>query len=198
MSTAIVKAGPSDAIVAASPTPPPRYLAAMVKAAEVNAIAVMSHEVTDPLSHKWAVDTLEYCAANLKTFEEERKAATGPILEGVERVRSWFRPAEQALKAAESHLRKTIAAYDSHVKAHNLKALSSPTVAMIPRVDDARVRTVEELAIEITDREAVPRELCIPDEARIKQFHGLYPDVVIPGVKITKVAKTVRVGGKRK
>jgi hypothetical protein len=194
----LVKAGNIVALSAEKGAKPPQNVSTLVRHTEASAKQILAYKVTSAQEKQWAVDSLVWAGDALKQLERERKSATDPIMKGVETIRGWFKPAELALEEASRHLRKALGEYETKAREHNLVAMNSPTVAMVAVAEDPRVRNVEDVSIEILNRDLVPQALCSPDEARIRLFHKLHPDCQIPGVRLTKLTKVVRVGGRRK
>lgn len=84
---------------------------------------ILQKRVTSKETHEWAVSTLRWCVDMRKALEKERKAATDPLTQVTERIRSWFRPVDAQIGEAEKHLRDQIAGYQQSITLANEAAM---------------------------------------------------------------------------
>ena len=171
------------------------------EAGEILAL-VKAYEITDQPSMDLANESLGEVKARLKWIEAKRKEATGPMLAALEAVRSWFRPAEQFYKDAERVWKDKIGAYfqvQAEAQARALAAVQSAhdagdaravaqamTKAVSADVEMPRnVSVVKRWDFEIVHPDAVPRDMCGPDPAKIRAAVNLTDGAIeIPGVRI--------------
>lgn len=125
---------------------------------------------------KWANDRLHDVKAQWKLLEERRTTVTKPLHAALREVNGWFKPVQSALEKAEQilkgklgdYMRATTAAREVamlEVSAGNNEALAA-TAPAAP-LEGIGVREVWDF--DVTDPDAVPRELCTPDPAKIKK-----------------------------
>lgn len=160
--------------------------------------------ITSKEGADFANDRLHAIKAQAKEYEARRTSVTKPLLDVKRTIDDWFRPVATALAGAEQILKGKIADYtrrteDDQRAAMLAVAAGDPTALALtaPPVPLAgiNVRTVWDA--EIADPDAVPRELCSPDLAKIKQAIW-YADTdaeprPIPGVRfVRKDRVTVR------
>lgn len=166
----------------------------IVKAAKENAATILALRVVDAATHARAAEVLEWAAKARKALADERKAVNKPLADAIERVASWFTPAEQELAAGEQHLRKEIAEYTTASRERNMRALTTGA-AMVEVAHDPRLRIVPKVTIEIVDRSLIPAEYLVPDTAKLLAVAKA--GVEVPGVKRIVTNTTQRTGGRK-
>lgn len=131
---------------------------------------VLTRRVTDQASYDWAGQIVVKMNATKDALIEERKKATGPLRQSINVVNSWFKPAEDAIDAAVSHLKKEIGTYVRSVNETRAeRAIAGQAVELAPPATPGiQVRTVEDW--EIVDADKVPREYCSPDVDKIRAY----------------------------
>lgn len=168
---------------------------AMVATAEGGATSALAFTVTDRASQAVAAQALRWCKDASKALETERKRATDPVNQALAVIRSWFKPAEQRIAAAEQHLRGELSRYEIALRAENERAMSTGA-PMIAPAQAPEVKMVPKVEILITDPGMVPRELCSPDEGKIRAAINAGA-TNIPGVQIVRTVATRLTGGRR-
>lgn len=172
--------------------------------AEQNAEAlaiVEAFAITTAEDFETATDLLKECKARYKVLEAKRKHLKEPSLEAGRRIDEFFRPVLEPLLAAETRLKHAIGEYTraSQLAQHaamtayagGAEALPPPS----PKAEGVAVKTV--WRVEVIDADAVPREYCSPDLAKLQKAIW-YADTTtaprpIPGVRFVADAKvTVR------
>jgi hypothetical protein len=129
----------------------------------------------------------------LKALEERRKAITGPMNAALRSVNDLFRPPREKLEALEGSLKAVIAGYLRRREAENAALLAAAATTedewaaaealaeMRPPAEAPRGVTVRQVwRFEVTDPDAVPRELCSPDP---KKIGALEPGTAVAGVR---------------
>lgn len=165
-------------------------------------------QVVDSSSVQLAADCLVDLQSELKSIESMKKSALGPLRESEQQIRGWFRPVENALEELVSLIKSKIAKYDLDARDLQRKAFAEASAAHaagdnVAARDALQVSnehaakrkakgasTREVWRAEIVDAGAVPREWCIPDEARIKAMARGCPAAAeptpIPGVQFIR------------
>jgi len=135
--------------------------------------------VTDEASADYAASMIKQARAILKSKEEERKTITGPLLAAKNATDAYFKPATQAIQTIIDHYKGEIGRFKAERERERVAVLTQsaaeiaqgivPT-APIPAPVHVQGTTIKAVwDFEITDALAVPRELCSPDEAKIRQ-----------------------------
>lgn len=161
-------------------------------------------QVTDTASVQTAADWLNDLRDEAKAIDDMKKSALGPLRESEQQIRSWFRDVETRIDELIATVKGKIAKYDldardlqrqafaeaaSHhaagddVAARGALAVSNEHAAK-RKAKGASTREV--WRAEIVDMAAVPREWCVPDDARIRAMARGTPAAAeptpIPGV----------------
>lgn len=135
-------------------------------------------QIADDADFAFVADLVKDAHANWKRLEERRTEITRPLLASKRKVDELFKPAQDALKQIEITLKGKIATYTEAQRAAQVEAMNvsaaqfaageTPT-APIPDVPTAKGVSVGRSywVAEVTDPEAVPRELCSPDAGKI-------------------------------
>lgn len=128
----------------------------------------------------FAADMLREVKAKAKDLDERRKSVTQPLNATVKTINGWFKPALDALEAAEKKLKARVALYmlESSRRAQEALALAAtaPTVeaataALAASMPAAMPQGVSMRMIwhfRIVDESAVPVRFCSPDSAKIE------------------------------
>jgi len=132
-----------------------------------------------------------------KELEERKQRVTKPLLAVVEEVRSWFRPAQSWLTAAEMHLKTMLADYRREVDAKNMEAMrllaatqGQADVSFVAQPKAQGLSMSEAWDWEIEDEALVPREYLCVDDKKVKAYLKLSPKgatpAAIPGLKFVQ------------
>ena len=129
-------------------------------------------------------------AATLDAVEEERKSITRPIREDEKLVNEAYRPYTTALNAMLAAIKGRIARYQTELQAEQRRLQAAAVesfkagapergvalMAQVPlAVETPGVSVRDRWTFEVTDPDAVPRELCSPDPAKLAAFVKAYP-----------------------
>lgn len=157
--------------------------------------------VTDDSSEAFAAQLVREVKEQWGALEAERKKITTPLFEAKRATDDLFKPALTALEQAERWLKSEIANYMLSKRAANEAALQAAARATTPEQAVMAIAQTQPVLppagmsvravwrFEVTEPDAVPRELCSPDpnkiQAAIQQKSDKYgqPDF-IPGVRI--------------
>lgn len=162
---------------------------------------VSSFQITNDAEQDFAAQLLREVKAEWESVETKRKKITKPLDEAKRETQAVFKPVLEALKYVESHLKEKIAGYMQTKQQANVVALqaaaSAPTALAatqqssfyepVQAPQGVSVRQVWKF--EVTNPDAVPRELCSPDMQKIsaalqaKTDKYGQPDL-IPGVRV--------------
>lgn len=151
-------------------------------------------QIADEWSLKYARDQLLNAKSRAQALEERRKAITAPIRASEANVNSMFKPLIDKYGQAEEILKAKIAAHTRAVEdqrraamqasAAEYQAGGTPT-AIIPepvRVEGVTVTQVWDF--EITDPNMVPRDLCSPDDKKVRAYMTISdPPKDVPGIR---------------
>jgi hypothetical protein len=121
---------------------------------------VKRFEITDQPAMDLADEALAEVKAKLKWLEKKRKAATGPMLEALEEIRSWFRPAETYYKEAEGVWKSKMSAFRQVQEVAQRKALQAVQAAH-------QAGDVTEVAAAMT--RAVAADVVLPSSVSIRK-----------------------------
>lgn len=168
--------------------------------------AVQGFQVSSPALADRAAEMARLARANWKALEEKRKSITVPLLAAKNAADAVFRPSLDALAEIERTLKAKVGAYHAAVEAERRAALRAsvesvaqgivPT-AEIPEPPRTEGVTVKQVwSFEVVDPDAVPRELCSPDEEKIQKaiWYANTPDrppQEIPGVRFFLRERTI-------
>jgi len=163
--------------------------------------------VTSDEDSAFAADLIREVRAKHKELDDRRKEVTGPLNGTVKTINGWFKPALDALENAEKKLKAKVALYMTEREKAAREALAlaaaaqtaqeataalaaAPAPAAMPQ--GVSMRTVWRWRV--TDAQAVPREFCSPDAARIDaELRGALKDneapPEIPGVEFFQEAQ---------
>lgn len=165
-------------------------------------VLVKDFQITDQESMDFANEGLADVKAKIKWLETKRKEATSPMLQALEAVRSWFRPAEKFYGEAEKIWKSKMSAYAQVQDRAQAKALAEVQAAHqscdVEEVAQAMTQAVKADVvlpsnISITKRwrhnvvapDLVPRNMCSPDPRKIQAaVDASEGAVAIPGVAI--------------
>lgn len=171
---------------------------------------IISHD-----THVQAGALVQNVKAKWAELEVKRTSITQPINEALRAVNALFSPVQGPLKQAEVILKSKIAAYtlEQHqlqeramqaaaaaIQAGQMAAATQHVATLAPAVPLQGISVKPKWAYEIIDADAVPRQFCSPDHAKImaaipKEVHpNLTPQIA--GLRIF-VEGAVRVGGRK-
>lgn len=144
-------------------------------------------------------EILKQVKVQYKAVKDRQDAITQPMRAAEKGVRDLFRPALTALAEAETILKEGIGRAErehheanrvaalvtqAHLAQGNALAAAVASSAVAPTVAVDGISTREVLEFVVTDPNLVPRELCVPDDAKIRAAIAMgYRE--IPGVSIT-------------
>ncbi len=143
-------------------------------------------------------DILKKVKAQAKYLKSRQDAITRPLREAEKGIRDLFRPGLDALEEAERHLKAGIGVAErAHHEANRQAALEAQAALqqgsalaaaiassnIAPAVPVQGITTREVMQFAVVDPNLVPRELCSPDEAKIRAAIALGVRE-IPGVQI--------------
>lgn len=177
---------------------------------------VRRFEITDQPAMDLANEALSDVKAKLRWLEKKRKAATGPMLEALEEVRSWFRPAETYYKEAESLWKSKMSAFRLVQETAQRKALEAVQTAHqagdVGEVARAMTRAVQADVVlppnvsirkrwccTVTDIGLLPDEYWIklPDLDKIQAAVDISDGKIeIPGVRVERKDIVIQRGSK--
>jgi hypothetical protein len=149
-----------------------------------------------------------------KALENERGKATRPLLDALNVIRGWFKPAVQYLDRCEGKLKTKIAEYHREQRRRQQAALEAAGDAsmrgdaevartQMQRAQEAQVHKVSGVQMrsvikwEVTDFAKVPRKFLMLNEKAVQQHimqHGA--DAKIDGVKIWRDVSVAAKAGK--
>ncbi len=171
----------------------------------VKELAGYSITTTDEMNAFGAM--LEEVRTKGKKIREHYDSEREPALRAVENIRNFYKPALDALDAAEKALKSALAAGQARIEEQNRKALaaaqsaSSPSevlaasAAIQPATLPTGVHMRETWSFEIVDESIIPREFLCVDEKKIRAHVAQYHEATrIPGVIVTKKATIVARG----
>lgn len=155
---------------------------------------------------------LQQIKGDLKRLEAREKAITKPLNDALKSVRDLFRPAKNALEAAEQHLKHEIGRAQQAIREANHRAMLATQAALAQ--NDVRTAALvsgsiqateapqgisyrEQFVFRVVDASQLPRQFLMPDERRIRAHVAEHGDrVPIPGVLIEKqIGVVARAGG---
>lgn len=128
----------------------------------------------------FAADIIREVKGKHKELDDRRKEVTGPLNATIRTVNGWFKPALDALDAAERKLKSKVALYmqESHRKAHEALVLvaAAPTAEQAsaalmysaPAVMPQGVSMRMIWKFRIVDESAIPARFCSPDPDKIE------------------------------
>ncbi len=126
-----------------------------------------------------ASEAVKHARANWKKLEERRKSVTQPMMAAKAGVDALFKPALEILLEIEGTLKAKIGAYIEAQRSAQVQAMNAAGAvfaaggepsAMIPEVPTSKGISVKSVwEAEVTDPEAVPRDLCSPDLDKINE-----------------------------
>ena len=126
--------------------------------------------------------------------DEKRKTITKPLNDAMKATNALFKPSLEAYKEVEKLLKDKIADYIARKQQANTAALHAAAAAATP---EQAVRAIESTSpvappggvsiryqwkFEVVDPNAVPRELCSPDDKKIQA--ALAAGMQVPGVRV--------------
>jgi hypothetical protein len=98
--------------------------------------------------------------------DEMRKTWTGPLTDVVRSINAAFAPRQKALAESEQILKEKLAAYTQQVAIERVEAMRTGAPASAPvEVQGVSIRT--ERRFRVVNEDAVPRQFCSPDPAKI-------------------------------
>jgi hypothetical protein len=141
-----------------------------------------------------------------KDLEARQKRVTDPLNTALKEVRSWFKPANEYLAAAEEMLREKVGGFILGLREGNEEAMlkvaeahdffsaneAAHAIQKLPKVKGVSVGVG--WSFEVTDADAVPREYLTVDEKVLKEYIEAHPGVpppAVPGVRFFRVPKVV-------
>lgn len=143
------------------------------------AARAVTFTVTDDASANKAAEMVKMARDILKAKEEERKSITTPLLAAKNATDAIYRPTSDALARIIAHCKGEIGRYHSEREAARVTVLVQsaaeigagivPTTPIPEPVSVARTAVTQYWDFEVIDPDAVPRELCSPDLAKIKE-----------------------------
>lgn len=194
------------------PSPPVSLLAPEAAAGAASATAEAQRVLTSlraltvtPENRELVASILTDVKKRHSALEAELKKITKPMRDAEKAARDLFRPALTALAEAEALLKKGLADEVRATFEANRTAMLAAQAALstgdgrgaalaaqsiASTAAPAGVSYREVLRFDITDPDAVPRELCSPDETKIRAFIAAYGDArTIPGVSIVRATQ---------
>jgi hypothetical protein len=162
--------------------------------------AVREYPLTTDNDVAQLTDGAKEFKASLDAVEEERMSLTRPIREDEKLVNEAFRPYTSALKDMLQAIKDRLVRYHAETRAAQaeLQAKASQAfqagdsaqgvaiMAQIPiQAETPGVSMRDNWTFDVVDENAVPREFCSPDPAKIRAYVAAYKDkAAIPGVKV--------------
>ncbi len=128
-------------------------------------------------------------------IDKMRRSFTDPLNELVKRWNAFFRPAREACEEGERVLKQRVADYMRERDRANAAAMTAAAAASTPAEAQLALAAVGSAAppagmsvryvwkFEITDPDAVPRELCSPDPKKIGALVAGAEPPEVPGVR---------------
>jgi hypothetical protein len=125
--------------------------------------------------------------------EDKRKSITKPLNDAFKATNAVFKPALEGYKEVEDILKQKLAEYLELKQATNVASLQAASQAATPTQAAALMTSVAPVApppgvsmryvwkFEVTEPDAVPRELCSPDLKKIEA--ALAAGMTVPGVR---------------
>jgi len=166
--------------------------------------ALQAIEIRSDEDRQLVNQSLHWAVTQEKALAAELKECTAPLREAEAKARSWFAPALDALGALQRCLRAKITAdAQAQAAANQAKMLSAAEAFKAGQTEQGMqvMSTVAEAPVlvgtsikmtwvfEVTDPTAVPRALCVPNDALIRaQVKAGARE--IPGVRIYQQAST--------
>jgi hypothetical protein len=167
-------------------------------------------EVDDASTFELAANLLIEVKRQSKDLETRQKRVTDPLNTALKEVRSWFKPANEYLEAAEQTLRAKVGGFIVGLREGNEEAMlkvseahdfysaneAAAAIQKLPKVKGVSVGVGWDF--EVTDEESVPRAYLTVDEKALKEYVEAHPGVpppALPGVRFFRIPKViVRVG----
>lgn len=142
--------------------------------------------ISAPEHFKWAADFLLAIKKTAVDVDEKRKAIVGPWTESVRRVNALFRPTLTALDEAEKIVKEKIVEWSQGVDAQRAAeaALGNQVTLAPAEAEGVSIRTMFDF--EIVNPDAVDRQFCSPDPAKIRAHIDNGGLMAIPGVRFFK------------
>lgn len=132
-----------------------------------------SLEVTDQDSADLVGEILVELKNKHEEIEEKRKEATGPLNKSLRTINSWFKPAKDAIEAAQKLLKGKVSCWYEEQERDRRAALASGNIAeaMTKRAPSVSAMTEKKVwTYEVVDIDEVPRELMVLDDALVKSL----------------------------
>jgi hypothetical protein len=182
-----------------------------VEAAEVRAACqqIEAMQITSQADLDGLTDGLREVKKRLKFLEASRRAQTDPLEAELETIRAPFRPVESAYKALEASAKARTARHVAETRQAQQAAQAAAgeafaagnataghaALARIPQAADlgSGISVREVWDFEITDPNAVARELCSPDPVKIRALTTPRPgaaSMTVPGIRWFKKPQT--------
>lgn len=141
--------------------------------------AVSSFVVRHDNDARFARDMAKKAREAHRALEEKRKTITGPLLAAKNATDALFKPATSALERIKRHYEQAIAAYDLEREQSRAAVLAQSAaeiaVGVVPTEPIPEPVHVESTSVrhrwepEVIDADAVPREYCSPDLAKLRE-----------------------------
>jgi hypothetical protein len=155
---------------------------------------LVSWHVNDAESERLAVEALRWVKAKAKELDTRRKTVTGPLRAAAKEVDGWFKPALEALKAAEERLKDELVRFHFRKPEANAAAILEAQAAATPVEAHAALSRVAEESMpagthtrrtkrwEVVDFDLLPRDYLVPDEIAIR--NAVNKGIEVPGVRV--------------
>lgn len=132
--------------------------------------AIGDFEVATQEDLDTASEVIAYAKGKHGELEAMRKRAVKPIDDARRAVQDLFKPAQHPWAEVERTLKARLAEHAEREQERNREAVESGDASGVTTTSEVEgVRTSKHWTFEITDPDAVPRELCTPDPAKIRQ-----------------------------
>lgn len=172
--------------------------------------AFKDFEIEDADDFEVAAECLKEIKAQAKKLKAEKELATKPMNSALRQVRSWFRPAEDALSATEAYLKKKIADWTLLQEERSRQAMEAAAAASqagnFDAAHEAAKGIVERPRAQgvsvsmpgwdyiLEDVDKVPREYLALDHSKVRIYlkaAGSEEPDPIPGLRFVRGEATV-------
>lgn len=159
---------------------------------------MVESQETATLAGEW----LLAAKAAAKCLDDRRKEITAPLLAAKASTDELFKPVIAVYLEIESILKSKIAVYTTQIDTQRRETMAltaaefanggTPTTFAAEPVRVQGVSVSQVWDFEVTDPAQVPRELCSPDDYKIKAFMKLHGVAVnIPGIRFVQKDKVI-------
>jgi hypothetical protein len=170
---------------------------------QIEAVSLLEIETQD--DYDLFAELLAEVKGKLKSITARKEEITKPMNAALKSARDLFRPAEVALGDAETAIKKVLGAFALRAETQRREAMEAAAAAHAQgdtaavAVELSRIVTTENTsglgvrkvwAFAVVDPDAVPRDLCSPDERKIRELvktlgapDGSEPEMIEGGVR---------------